>query len=204
MAKLFDYNNPIWRFMGKVTDICFLTVLWALFSLPVVTIGASTTALYYVSLKLAKDQEGYIWRTFVDAFKSNFKQSTIIWLIMLAVGAFLGVDLYFYYNMEGSVAVFFFWIFFMLTVIYVFFITMLFPLSARLDAKIGKLFFLTFMVTIKHFSWVLLMVVTTVCIFALGLFVFWPLLLISMGGAAFIHSKILIYMVFPKYGWNEE
>lgn len=204
MAKLFDYNNPIWRFMGKVTDVCFLTVLWALFSLPVVTIGASTTALYYVSLKLAKDQEGYIWRTFVDAFKSNFKQSTIIWLIMLAVGAFLGVDLYFYYNMEGSIAVFLFWIFFMLTVIYTFFITMLFPLSARLDAKIGKLFFLTFMVTIKHFSWVLLMVVTTVCIYALGLFVFWPILLISMGGAAFIHSKILIYMVFPKYGWNEE
>lgn len=204
MAKLFDYNNPIWRFMGKVTDICFLTVLWALFSLPVVTIGASTTALYYVSLKLAKNQEGYIWRTFVGAFKDNFKQSTIIWLIMLAVGAFLGVDLYFYYNIEGSIAVFLFWIFLMLTVMYTFFITMLFPLSARLDAKIGKLFFLTFMVTIKHFSWVLLMVVTTICIFALGLFVFWPILFISMGGAAFIHSKILIYMVFPKYGWNEE
>ncbi len=204
MAKLFDYNNPIWRFMGKVTDICFLTVLWALFSLPVVTIGASTTALYYVSLKLAKNQEGYIWRTFVGAFKDNFKQSTIIWLIMLAVGAFLGVDLYFYYHLEGSIAVFLFWIFLMLTAMYTFFITMLFPLSARLDAKVGKLFFLAFMVTIKHFSWVLLMVVTTICIFALGLFVFWPILFISMGGAAFIHSKILIYMVFPKYGWNEE
>lgn len=204
MAKLFDYNNPIWRFMGKLTDVCFLTVLWALFSLPIVTIGASTTALYYVSLKLAKDQEGYIWRTFVGAFKENFKQSTIIWLIMLALGIFLGVDLYFYYNIEGSTAVFIFWIFVMLTLFYLFFITMLFPLSARLDAKPGKLFFLTFMVTIKHFSWALLMVVTTICVIALGLFVFWPILLISMGGIAFIHSKILIHMVFPKYGWNEE
>lgn len=41
MGKMFDMDNPVWRFMGKVTDMFFLTCLWLLFSLPVVTIGAS-------------------------------------------------------------------------------------------------------------------------------------------------------------------
>lgn len=44
MGKMFDMDNPVWRFMGKVTDMFFLTCLWLLFSLPVVTIGASTCA----------------------------------------------------------------------------------------------------------------------------------------------------------------
>ncbi len=58
MAKLFDYNNPVWRFMGKVADMFFLTVLWVVFSLPIITIGASTKALYYVTLKMAGGKEG--------------------------------------------------------------------------------------------------------------------------------------------------
>lgn len=43
MGKMFDMDNPVWRFMGKVTDMFFLTCLWLLFSLPVVTTGASTS-----------------------------------------------------------------------------------------------------------------------------------------------------------------
>ena len=58
MAKLFDYNNIVWRFMGRVADLFFLTLLWAIGSLPLVTMGASTTALYYVALKMVKNQEG--------------------------------------------------------------------------------------------------------------------------------------------------
>ena len=60
MAEFFNLDNPIWRFMGKVFDIMVLTVLWVVTSLPVFTIGASTTALYYAGMKLAKDQEGYV------------------------------------------------------------------------------------------------------------------------------------------------
>ena len=60
MGKMFDMDNPVWRFMGKVTDMFFLTCLWLLFSLPVVTIGASTCALCYCSMTLASNKEGYI------------------------------------------------------------------------------------------------------------------------------------------------
>ena len=46
MGRMFDPQNSFWRFFGLVPDVLILSLMWVLFSLPVVTIGASTTALY--------------------------------------------------------------------------------------------------------------------------------------------------------------
>ena len=71
MNSIFSFDNPVWNFIGKLVDMLMLTVLWALCSLPVVTIGASTSALYYVMLKLAEDKEGSMFWSFFRAFKEN-------------------------------------------------------------------------------------------------------------------------------------
>ncbi len=202
MAKLFDMDNPIWRFMGKAADLFFLTVLWAVFSLPVITAGASTTALYNVTLKMAENRAGYILPSFWKAFRENFGVSTLLWMIMLAIGAFFGWDLYYWYRMGAGGAAVMFWLSAVFAVLYVFLLTLLFPLSARLDAGVGKLIFMTFMVCLKNFSWIMLMVVMTACMLAVGVFVFWPLLFFAAGGIAYIHSLILAKVVFPKYGWK--
>ena len=77
MAEFFNLDNPIWRFMGKVLDLMVLTVLWVVTRVPVFTIGASTTALYYAGMKLAKDQEGYVVKDFFHSFRENFRQATL-------------------------------------------------------------------------------------------------------------------------------
>lgn len=86
LSGFFNYDNPVWRFIGKFGDLIILNVLWFVCSIPIFTIGASTTAVYYVTLKLARNDDGYTIRSFFKSFKENFKQATIIWLIMLAVG----------------------------------------------------------------------------------------------------------------------
>lgn len=91
--NIFSSNNFLGRFMNWVGDIVLLHVLWVIFSLPIITIGASTTALYYSSMKWIRRDEGYIHKNFIKAFKDNFKQSTIIWLILLVVGLILSTDL---------------------------------------------------------------------------------------------------------------
>ena len=96
LSGIFNYDNPIWRFIGKFCDIMILNVLWLICCIPVVTVGAATTAVYYVTLKLVRDEEGPTIRSFFKSFKENFKQATVLWLIMLAVGALLGFDLYFF------------------------------------------------------------------------------------------------------------
>ena len=50
LQSFFNYDNPIWRFMGRLGDMIVLNLLWLVCSIPVVTIGASTTALYYCTL----------------------------------------------------------------------------------------------------------------------------------------------------------
>lgn len=203
MGKLFSYDNPVWRFMGRVADVFVLTVLWALCSLPVITVGASTSALYYVTLKMARGHEGYLIKSYMKAFRDNFRQVTILWMLMLAAGLFLGGDMYWMYGLESQMAAFLFWLCFTLAILYLFVTVMIFPLQARLEAGMSKLLFLSFMVSVKNFSWVFFMLVIAGCIAALGIFVFWPILLVGAGTTAYIHALILEWIVFPKYGWSE-
>lgn len=96
LQNLFNYDNPVWHFIGKLGDIIILNILWTICSIPLFTIGASTTALYYCTLKLVRDEENGTIRMFFKSFKENFRQATIIWLLMAFVGLILGFDLYFF------------------------------------------------------------------------------------------------------------
>ena len=70
--------------MSKVADLCILNIICVVCCIPVITAGASITAMYYVTLKMVRNEEAYIVRSFFKSFKQNFKQATIINLIMLA------------------------------------------------------------------------------------------------------------------------
>lgn len=51
-------DNGVTRFLGKVADFMFLNLLWIVCSIPIITIGASTTAMYSVMLRLVKNEDG--------------------------------------------------------------------------------------------------------------------------------------------------
>ena len=93
MDRFFNMDNKFFTVMGRVADLIMLNVVFLICCLPIVTIGASLTALHYVTLKMARNEESYIIKSFFKSFKQNFKQATIINLIMLAVGAVLYLDL---------------------------------------------------------------------------------------------------------------
>ena len=81
--KFFSVDSPLYRFLMKFLDVLKLNFLWLLFSLPVITIGASTVAAMSVALKMVDDEEGYIGRSFLKAFKENWKKGTVLWLITI-------------------------------------------------------------------------------------------------------------------------
>ena len=91
MGAIFNLDNPVWNFMSKVADLILLNILAIICSIPVVTIGASWTAMYFVTIRMVRKEESYIVKDFFRSFKENFKQSTIIWLIALvAIAIFVG------------------------------------------------------------------------------------------------------------------
>lgn len=99
-------NSVLGRFMMLVFDIVLLHFLWILCSLPLFTVGASTTALYYSCMKRIRTGEGYVWRNFFHAFKDNFRQATCIWLLLLAVAFVLILDLRIGMNTDGILGTF--------------------------------------------------------------------------------------------------
>lgn len=210
--KIFDMDNGFWRAMNRVADIFILNVLFIICSLPIVTIGASATALYTVTLRIVRDEESYIVKGFWKAFKDNFKQSMIIWLIMLLVGAFLGVDLYLTSVMELSLMNIFKYIFYFITFLYVITLSFVFPVQSRFDNTIKNTIKNALIMGIAHFlPWTILIVVLnalpillalyfTTMFLAIGIPLF---LLCGFGAIAFFNSK-MFNRIFKKYIPSEE
>lgn len=198
MKSLFNVENPVWVFMGKLVDMLILSGLWVICSLPVVTAGASTAALYYVTLKLADNEEGYTVRSFFRAFRENLIPGIPFGMGAIAVGIFLGCDIYMYSQMDGQMGVVLLWSVIILTVLFAMTAVWLFPLTARCRTDWKHLLVMAFVMSVRNFGWTLLMIVSAVCLFAIGLFVTAPLLVIAIGGTAYIHSKIL-NMLWKQY-----
>ena len=81
---LFSPEGALYRFVSRLWDVIVLNFMWLLFSLPIITIGASTVAVHSVCLKMVDDEECYIARSFMKAFKQNLKQGIILGLMTAA------------------------------------------------------------------------------------------------------------------------
>ena len=93
MDRFFSMDNKFFTFMGKVADLFILNILCLICCIPIVTAGASITAMFYVTMKMVKNEEAYIIKSFFKSFKQNFKQATVINLIMLVLAVILYVDM---------------------------------------------------------------------------------------------------------------
>ena len=89
MNRFFRYDAPFWGVMGRVFDLVVLNWLWLLTSLPLVTLGASTTALYTVTLRMARGEDSHNLSGYLRAFAGNLKQATALWLLYAAAAAWL-------------------------------------------------------------------------------------------------------------------
>lgn len=92
LNALFNPENKFWMFVAKVADLFFLQFLWLVSCIPVVTIGAANAALCKSLNLMARDLEGKVFRDYRKAFKASFRTATRVWLIHLAVIAFLLLD----------------------------------------------------------------------------------------------------------------
>ena len=140
MGKLFDLESPLFSFLNKFADLVYLNILTMICCIPIITIGASMTALNYVVLKMVRNEEGYITRAFFKSFKQNFKQATLIWLILLLIAGILAGDAFI---MSYSIVAFPSWFRIALAIvafIMVFATIHVFPVLAKFDNSIKQTF----------------------------------------------------------------
>ena len=87
MKNLFNLDNPFIQFLARVGDLIIVNVLFLICCVPVVTIGASITAMHKVTQAIALDEDNGIVKTFFRGFRENFRQATALWLMMLLFAA---------------------------------------------------------------------------------------------------------------------
>ena len=83
MSHLFHPDSPVIRFLWKAADLIALNLVWLVCCIPIITIGPSTAAMYCVVRKIARGEWPAIFKTFFQAFKENFKQSLLVFLVLL-------------------------------------------------------------------------------------------------------------------------
>lgn len=184
--------------MFRIAYGCYLNLLWTICSLPVFTIGAATTALYDVAMRIAEDREGDLTQQFFAAFKSNFRQATVLWLILLAVGLFLGGDIYILLHLRsatnGAMAVF--WtlilaVVFVACIAYTIELMYVFPLVARVENTNRAMLINALLIGIRYLNCTLVVFAIHFLMMVIAIRFFTPILLLGEGLCAVLSSYLL-------------
>ena len=205
MRSIFDMDSGFFRALSRVADLMILNLIFVACCIPVVTIGPALTAMYYVTLKMVENEEGYILRGFFKSFRQNFRQALIIWLIFLLLGFLLVIDLLILRDSPGLVLQIM-RVFIMATfVVYFMAMTYVFPTLAKFDNTVRATMKNALFMSILDFPrTVIMLVITGLSIFItlLNGFTFWYgiLIWIMLGFSciAYVNSRFFT-RIFKKY-----
>lgn len=201
--RLFNLDSPLMQFLTKLTDLVILNLLFLLCCIPIITIGASLTALYTVTLKAAKNEESYITRSFFLAFKNNFKIGTLTWLIVLAIGIILWTDFQILPSIAAPFGTVLQVLLLALSFLYLIAVLYLFPYIARFENTLSGYLKNTFLLAIAYLPYTLLFVAITVLAILATLFVDFRIMgflwiVIGYSGIAYVNS-FFFRKIFAKF-----
>ena len=201
---IFNYNGPIMQTINKLVDCFFLSLLWILFSLPIVTCGAATTALYYTVHKVIRYDRSHVWREFWKSFKENFKQSTIVWVISLVIFYVLSVDFLFVYNLisAGKIGVWVYIPFALATVFMIIYITYIFGYIARFENSLKNILKNSAYFSIRHLLRSILLLGTFAV--AVAFLFFFPIAIALLPPLYMYVVSAILESVFKKYMSEED
>ncbi len=138
---IFKYDSPLMSFLNTVFDLMFLNILCFVCCIPIITIGPALAAKYDVAMRIVRKEEPTIFRHFFRAFKNNFKQSIIIWSVLLVACFLLFIDWnWIFQNGIGNVSPFYLMAAIITTLIVSFIIMTIFPIIARFQVTIREAF----------------------------------------------------------------
>lgn len=157
--KFLDIDGPLIQFLSKMADLMWLNILTMICCIPIITAGASLTALNYMALKIVRNEEGYITRGFFKAFKENFKQSTVIWCLFLVVACVLGVDYRIMATTDVKIGRVLRILILITAMITVFTLLYVFPVQAKFSNSVMRTIRNAFVLSIVQFPKTILMIV---------------------------------------------
>lgn len=187
-------SDKLWKFSEKLTDMCILGALWILCSFPIVTIGAATIAMYTVFMQHIIYGKKKLAKPFFIAFKENFKNATILWLILLPIMVLLIVDSFYYLYLSPASM---FHLILGIVMLCLLAIVMLvfcyaFAMMALYNNTVKDTFIKALKYTCISWPWTLLLLAVNVAIAALLAIGLWYFAFLFVGIIGYINSYIMI------------
>lgn len=206
MGRFFNLDSPVMNFLGRVADLVWLNILYIICCIPIITIGASTSALYYVTMKMVANEEGYITKSFFKAFKDNFKQATLIWLLVLLAGTIFFVDFRILNTMEGTLGKVVYVIICAVSILFLFMMVYIFPLLAKFENTIKNSIKNAFLISIRHFPYTILLIIGGIAPFVIVYFItaLLPVLFLGVFSLIAFYTSYIYRKIFSYYIPQEE
>lgn len=204
--KKFGIDNPFFAFMGRVGDILILNILFVITSIPVATIGMSLSAMYRVTLRMARKECNYVAKEYFRACREEWKKSTVIWLIMLMSGGVLvfdvtvGKDMWNALNAAVGALIFIWGMLF----------TYVFAVQARFENTVKNIFKNALYMAVRHFPFTVIMMVLNaipaVCILfgSMTMALATPIYVAAGFTVTARINSIFLNRIFRKYAPEEE
>ena len=209
--RFFSYESKFSQLLLKLCYACYLNLLWFVCSIPIFTIGAATTALNYAYLKIVRDEDSHVGAMFFRSFRQNFKQATVLWLIMLGVGLFLAGDGYVVYhlrqNSTGTPAVIWTLVLAVLiaaAVVFVIVLEFLFPLLASVENDNLSMLKNAFLIGTHYLFATILIFAVHFAMFFVVVAWFTPLIVFGEGLCTLISAWLLDRILISVSGVPEE
>ena len=200
-----NMDGRIMGLLNRLGDLFLLNIIYLVSCIPVVTIGAATTALYYTTFKMAENRESYVWRDYRQSFRKNWKQATEIWMILLAMILVLGADLLLIGGMSQALGAVVALVVIVLSIFLIMMGIYVFPVLARFDNTIKNIMKNALIMSIRHLPSTAVIVILhgvplLLLLFSMEVFVRGVLavLLFTVSILAYIQSKLFV-KIFKNY-----
>lgn len=199
MKKIFSMNGSVFSFMTTIYQVLVINIFFLMTSLPVVTIGASLTALYSCCLKIVNGDDILLWADYKKAFKTNFKISTQIFSMIVVMFVVIFGLAYTFQRLNFIVGL---WIMLGIATVLIFGGEYLFPLIARFENTWRGYLRNAIVLSIHNAAISILVFIVTIAllvffpVFIPKLFFLW--LFMAFGAVGLLNSYLFKY-VFNKY-----
>ncbi|OOB80093.1 MAG: hypothetical protein BEN19_06760 [Epulopiscium sp. Nuni2H_MBin003] len=194
--KFFDFDGPLYKIGNEVADFMILSLLWIILCCPIFTIGASTSAMFFIYGKKVRNEHAYILADFIKSFKENFKQSIPITIILL----FMWSSIFLYFNMQlnsselaNSIYLYII-IFFLCEVIA--FTSYVLAILSRFRMDIKQIFYIAILLTHRHVLTSIIIILTNILLVISVLMI--PPLIMFMPAIVFYINSYLLQKAFAR------
>lgn len=162
--NIFGFDGSFVSACDKIFDVMALGFLWILCSLPVITVGASSAALYYAMVKCIKHNDGYISQEFFRAFRMNLKPGIILWVLLLVASLAMQLNIgILLKETDGYVGLFFICVYTLASVYILAMMCYIFPALSRYDMECGWLIKISMYMVVRYFGITLALFLVLFC-----------------------------------------